>query len=254
MTNNNIVAQYNIHKAKDMTYILGSNCSDGVVLISDRKVVSGDGSSHEYEDKIFFVDPWMIVGSSGTLALFQKFREQVTEYINSPNCERTVFAITDVIETTTGQLNASYHDLLQGHDFDVLLGIKSTTGSVLQYVYPYGLAEGVSKYKVIGHGEPYGAFFLKRWWKPNMTMLDVAELGFFIIKYIQEFELDNTVGIGNESPQILLIPNQPIPAGAPPEVAQSYYPRTLSETDIQDMRTKVQQRIAEFKESSWSAL
>ena len=254
MTNNNIVAQYNKHKIKDMTYILGSKCSDGVVLIGDRRVVSGDGSSHEYEDKIFMVDPWMIVGSSGTLALFQKFRDQITEYVASPNCERTVAAIINEIETTTGQLNASYHELLQGHDFDVLLGIKSTVGSVLQYVYPYGLAEGVSKYKVIGHGEPYGVFFLKRWWKPDMAMLDVAELGFFIIKYIHEFELDNTVGIGDENPQILLIPKQPIPEGAPPEVSQSPHPHPLSEKDMQDMKIRVRRRIAKFKRTSWSML
>ena len=137
---------------------------------------------------------------------------------------------------------------------EAYISATKTVDSVLQYVYPYGLAERVSKYRVIGHGEPYGAFFLKRWWKPNMTMLDVAELGFFIIKYIQEFELDNTVGIGNENPQILLIPSQPILEGTPPEVMQSYYPHSLSENDMQNMEASVRQRIAKFKKASWSAL
>jgi len=108
----------------------------------------------------------MIVGSSGTLALFQKFRERVTEYVSSLNCERTVIALTSQIESITGRLNDAYRERLQGHDFDVLLGIKSTGGSVLRYVYPYGLAENVNKYKVIGHGEPYGSFFLKHWLVP----------------------------------------------------------------------------------------
>jgi 20S proteasome alpha/beta subunit len=240
------------HRPTNMTYILGSTCKDGVVLVGDRKIVYGDGSSHDYDDKIFPLDPWMIVGSSGTLALFQKFREQITEYVMSPNCERTVVALTNQIESITRELNKAYRDVLQGQDFDVLLGIKSTAGSVLQYVYPYGLAEGVSKYKVIGHGEPYGAFFLKHWWEPDMTMLDVAELGFFIIRYIQEFELDNTVGIGDGNPQVLLIPNTPIPDNSPPEIMQSLLPHFLSEDEMKPMKVRVQRRITRLKRASWS--
>jgi len=247
-----IMAQYKRHKLKDMTYILGSHCLDGVVLVGDKKIVSGDGSSHEYDDKIFIVDPWMITGSSGTLALFQKFRERVTEYIYSPNCERTVIALTSRIEFITRQLNEAYREVLQGQDFDVLLGIKGNISAILRYVYPFGLSEDINKYKVIGHGEPYGSFFLKHWWKPDMTMLDVAELGFFIIRYIQEFELDNTVGIGEALPQVWLIPNEPIPDGATPEEVQPLAPHPLPQDEAYAMEAKVRERIAKFKETSWS--
>ncbi len=144
-----------------MTYILGSVCSDGVVLVSDRKVMLDYGAIHEFEDKLFQVTEWMIVGSSGISGLFEKFRTRLCAYMSSPNMENSVPAIADEIERITHGLNENYRGVLGGENFDVLLGIKSSTGAVLQYIYPFGFAQGVRKYKAIGHGEPYGSFFLK---------------------------------------------------------------------------------------------
>jgi len=246
-----IASRFN-RRLKDMTYILGSNCADGVVLVGDRKIVSGDGSSHEFGDKIFMDAPFMVVGSSGTSGLFEKFREKVIEFTLSPSHEYTVVALTTQIEAITRQLNETYRDVLSGGGFDVLLGIKGSINAVLRYVYPFGFAEGVRGCRVIGHGEPYGSFFLKHWWKPEMTMVEVAELGFFIIKYIQEFELDNTVGIGESYPQIWLIPNEPIPEDATAEKAESLVPHLLSPDEIHTMEARVKERVAKFNETFWS--
>lgn len=235
-----------------MTYILGSVCSDGVVLVGDRKIVSGDGSSHELDDKLFMDVPGVIVGSSGVLGLFEKFRGRVIQYTVSPTCDHTVEALTRQIEIITRQLNIDYHDVLLGQEFDVLLGIKGNINAVLQYIYPRGFAESVRKYKVIGHGEPYGSFFLKHWWKQQMTMLEVAELGFLIIKFIEEFALDNTVGIGNSHPQIWLIPHEPIQEDTPDEKAQSLLPHLLPHDETIAMEGRVKERITKFRELSWS--
>lgn len=248
---NMITAQYS-RRLKDMTYILGSNCVDGVVLVGDRKIVSGDGSSHEYGDKIFMDAPYVVVGSSGTAGLFEKFREKVIEFTLSPSHEHSVVALTYQIEIITRQLNETYRSILDGEGFDVLLGIKGSITPVLRYVYPVGFAEGVREYRVIGHGEPYGSFFLKHWWKPDMTMLEVAELGFFIIKYIQEFKLDDTVGIGESYPQIWLIPKEPITKDTTPEKAETLVPHLLSQDKIHTMEARVKERVAKLKETSWS--
>ncbi|HXG07212.1 MAG TPA: hypothetical protein VNI77_07805 [Nitrososphaera sp.] len=40
-----------------------------------------------------------------------------------------------------------------------------------------------------------------------MSMEEVAELGYCIIRCIEEFELDTTVGVGNTHPQIWYIPD-----------------------------------------------
>ena len=35
-----------------VTYILGSRCKDGVVLVSDTKITVDGGARYEYEDKL----------------------------------------------------------------------------------------------------------------------------------------------------------------------------------------------------------
>jgi 20S proteasome alpha/beta subunit len=72
------------HGLKGMTYILGSRCSDGVVLVGDRKVTLEHGATHEYEDKLFNDIWWLVVGSSGISGLFEKFRDRLTTYLSSP--------------------------------------------------------------------------------------------------------------------------------------------------------------------------
>ena len=237
-----------------MTYILGSLCTDGVVLVGDRKIMLEGGASHEYENKLFVCVPWMVVSSSGILGLFEKFRDRLTGYLGSPeyNDNANVYNLTSEIERLTRELNDDYSEVLRGRVFDVLLGIQATTEAVLKYIHASGFAEGVRRYKVIGHGEPYGSLFLKYWWRRNMSMLEVAELGFFVIKLIQEFELDNTVGIGNGYPQIVLIPNPENKEGEIEEGGVLPTIRSLSNSELSDLKEKVVRRLERFKKQSLS--
>lgn len=237
-----------------MTYILGSVCTDGFVLVADRKIMLEGGAIHEFEDKLFMSVPWMVVGSSGILGLFEKFRTRLTDYLQSTKYSGnpSVDNLTTGIEALTCKLNNDYCEVLRGRDFDVLLGIQATTEAVLKYVYPSGFAEGVRKYKVIGHGEPYGSFFLKYWWNKNMIMLEVAELGFFIIKLIQDFELDNTVGIGQGYPQIVLIPKPKNRQRGGAEAEGRVGIRGLSDNELGDLKVKVGKRLEKFKKQGLS--
>jgi len=239
-----------------MTYILGSRCSDGVVLMGDRKVILQGGSTSEYEDKLFLDSDWLVVGSSGVLALFEKFREKVTAFITSPDYDNMVATLIRQIEIITRELNKEYSGVLLEQGIDVLVGIKTSVGADVKYIYPEGFAEGVRRYKVIGHGEPYGALFLKQWWHRDMTMLEVAELGYFIIKYIENIGLDNTVGIGQEYPQIWMIPNIPNPKDSQitDEQWKQVSPRTLTSEEMADMKDKVSKRLANYNQVSWENL
>lgn len=191
---------------KDMTYILGARCKDGVVLIGDRKVELEEGTDFDYEDKIFMDVKHLVIGSSGVSELFDKFRTRLLTYISKHPKGMDIDAFVIEVENITKQLNEKYREALMGGTFDVLIGIELPQTSILQYVSPYGVAGHVRKYKVIGHGEPYGSVFLKQLWNRNMTMKQTAELGFFIIKYIEELQLDNSVG---GVPQIWFIPDPP---------------------------------------------
>lgn len=61
---------------------------------------------------------------------------------------------------------------------------------------------------MIGSGARYARPFIDNARQPEMTMEQVAGLGYFIIRYIASFGLDLSVGINNENPQVWYIPNR----------------------------------------------
>ena len=67
----------------------------------------------------------------------------------------------------------------------------------------------------MGAGENFGSIYLKRYFSEKRTMEQIAELGYFIIKYIEKFELDRSVGIENYEPDIRFIPDNPVDINKP---------------------------------------
>ena len=59
-----------------MTYILGSKCRDGVVLIADRRFTINEG------DELFGQFSGIIKGFSGTRGKFELFQIELEQYIN----------------------------------------------------------------------------------------------------------------------------------------------------------------------------
>ncbi|HEY6668408.1 MAG TPA: hypothetical protein VI033_04570 [Candidatus Nitrosopolaris sp.] len=95
----------------------------------------------------------------------------------------------------------------------MLLGISGDV-SILKHMYGDGGIESVREYVVIGTGEPVGRFFLKKYWKDYMTMEQVAELGYLVIKIIETYNVDDSIGLSKKPedmvfsrPQIWLIPD-----------------------------------------------
>lgn len=199
-----------------MTYALGVKCQDGVLLIADRKLTVNDGSSYEYVDKIYGDIAgviWVYAGSSGT---FELFRTYVKDFVEKTNYNIYGF-ITKLSETT--------HKLFEQYkyyygDFEVLVGLSGTKvierESLLKHISESGKIEPINKFRAIGTGSPYGLVFVKHVLKQNtqITMEQAAELGYFVIKYIQNFELDMKVGLDDKEgskfkyPQIHFIPNE----------------------------------------------
>lgn len=98
--------------------------------------------------------------------------------------------------------------------FDALIAIGNELSS-LKYFYPDGRMESVKTCKAIGTGAPHGSIFLNQLWGSSMSMEQVAELGYFIIKYIEAFELDLSVGVAEGAhPQIWFLPDGFAPDGS----------------------------------------
>ena len=104
------------------------------------------------------------------------------------------------------------------YEFDVLLAISGSKYqdgiSRLYYFFPDGRIEEIDNeksYKCIGSGNTHSIIFLNKIWKNDMKMEETATIGYFIVKYIVKFGLDDSIGVGNNPPfhvpQIHYLPN-----------------------------------------------
>lgn len=225
-----------------MTCIIGGKCKDGVVLIGDKKIINEVTNQAEYEEKLFifekdnFYYP-IVVGSSGTVGLYDKFKTEAIESleeIRSPGFDSRGFDkgfdthVSGMIYSYSSEVNGTNKEVILdpylerlediikkykkryiGERFDVLFAAQvKFKGAVLRYISENGLSEDMDKFKVIGSGEVAASVFLKAINPNNVSMREFAKWGFFIIRYIEEYGIDNMVGVGRDKPQIYFIPNE----------------------------------------------
>jgi 20S proteasome alpha/beta subunit len=191
-----------------MTFIIGAKCIDGVVLIADRRVtlLTKDGLNFEYRKKLFAELRHVVFGSSGSTGNYELFRSRVLSHIRKNNV--LIDDITNVLSDMAFELNKRY-EFKENLIFDVLVAIAyPDKDSILTYIDAYGSTHMVENYRAIGAGAKYAKMYLEKTWNNNLTMEQVAELGYFIIKCIEKFKLEESVGLDNENPQVWYIPNR----------------------------------------------
>ena len=129
-----------------------------------------------------------------------------------------------IVEEVYESMANIYGERIRYGGLSVLIAQKPTQTSELWLIHKFGAPQRVSKYYVIGQGEPYGEVFLNMLWKrkqDNITMEEVAETGYFIVKYIESFGLSRSVGVGNGRPQIWFIPDGSPDQGHAPHQART---------------------------------
>lgn len=189
-----------------MTFILGARASNGVVLLADTKFTIDEGSDEVYDDKIIGEFYGILMGFAGVRRTFELFRAEIIDYVKDAQARNKIIPMDKFLlkaSAITHNLSTRY-----GQNYDVLIGIRGGA-SILKHMYADGGIEPVNQWKTIGSGSPFGKFYLKKYWHQSKTMEDVAELGYFIIKYIEEFGLDLSVGVGDNKsyPQIKFLPD-----------------------------------------------
>ena len=189
----------------EMTLIIGSRCSDGVVLVSDRMVTGDGGGRREFRDKLAYNVDSVVWGAAGNMAYFESFRTRVRNRLQ----ERGIVSPSQflpLVEEVHAELLRIYGGNVAG-DLDVLIAEQIEDKSELHYVGAFGGHIPITEYDTIGRGRPYGSLFLDLLWKPDMTMKQVAELGYFVIALVERHFLDATIGIGDGHPQVFFIPD-----------------------------------------------
>lgn len=202
-----------------MTYIVGAKCVDGVTLVGDKKITIDSGADYTFGNKIFSPVFNTVVGSSGLSGMYKTFQNRMILAVRQLNKEieekkRPSFIgseeLSYLAEQVIHALASEYGVNVMANSFDALMAMRTYITAELVRVNYLGLPEPVSEYKAIGHGQPYGSIILKNLWNRNLNMKQFAKLGCFIIKHIQDMNLDSSVGIDlskDELPQVWYIPN-----------------------------------------------
>lgn len=200
---------------KDMTFILGAKCIDGAVMVGDTKVTIGEGTDYTYAQKLMRPFPISVLGASGATGLFNSFQSRMqvafAEQAKQGKKFDTHEEIKTLVENVIREMHRAYKEdrYFLVNNLNVLMGIRINPIPELVNFTGLGLPEPVNGIKVIGHGEPYGALFIKKMWNPKMTMEQTAKLALFVIKLICETEIDASVGYRSTDflPQVFYLPN-----------------------------------------------
>ena len=189
-----------------MTYVLGAKCTDGVVLVSDTKFTTYSGTDDYYDDKITGEKPSVLTAFSGSREPFEEFRMRLREFVREHG-NKTDRISLDKLIINIGHIMDYLDRHYSNYPFDLLVD-KTANPSILYYFYQDGRLESVTNYKAIGSGATHGLIYLKKHFE-NKSMDKIAELGYFIVRYIERFGLDCGVGTGKSkpNPQIRFVPN-----------------------------------------------
>ncbi len=243
-----------------MTYILGAKCRDGVVMVGDRKVSSSDGSVMEWGSKIYPVpivgehpSRPILWGSAGQTRLYLSFNDRVRTELDrffrtaqQINLAEFNIIVENVFEEM-GRLSEEYTNLLRLGNLQVLIAHRFGRWSGLHLVNELGAPEPISKLKVIGSGEPYGAIFFTSVDPNECTMEDVAKKAYLAIKYIEKFGLDKKVGVGMLKPQMWFYPDNPPKGKSPSDGPFDIHEATENAEQMVRVESFVDAKLAEIE-------
>jgi hypothetical protein len=93
-----------------------------------------------------------------------------------------------------------------GDEFEVFTAIQISSSETvkLTHIYADGIPDEINEYKAIGGSHQYSYMFLRPMYHNDMFMKDFARLGYFIIRYLNKYEMDEHVG---GQPHFWCIPN-----------------------------------------------
>jgi len=246
-------------RGKRMTLIIGARCVDGVVLVSDKKVVDTESNEHTYKNKLYFPVPntGVVVGAAGLANLFDEFNsklplivqqrlaeiriknieslrrigEKIEDYEIPPKAPEELKAGQEIKEkeekprkkkTGLTQLPYIYSipDFLddcrslikeicsrdESNGLDVLIAVSVPNQPPDLFHIDFLGSMNRENTCAIGSGAPYWNIF-KRKMRTDMTVAETARLFSFVVRCVEELELDKYVGVGDDTPDIKLLGN-----------------------------------------------
>lgn len=164
------VKQKLIKKIGKGTLIIGIRAKDGIVIVSDRKVMRGAESDYEDKIKIFEIQQLsapIIFAAAGYVGVADDFLETFQKSLEYNVQEEKINSILDVkflAEDILIQFEERYAPRLEEYPIQFMLGglEGADKGPARLYIIgPRGYSEKIKFFEMIGHGSNYARTIAK---------------------------------------------------------------------------------------------
>jgi 20S proteasome alpha/beta subunit len=191
-----------------MTLALGACCADGVVIVEDKVIyrpLAMEKDKISYDEKIRGVILNVIFGYSGEVKMYDLFVKYLVGDIVILRDKPEAYTRQNMIEKLCNVMST-----LQENYRPFLLTIMTARQfprngrSDLHLIKSTGKQESIKQWRCIGEGERIANPLVSDFWNSNnkLHMKDFAQLGYCIIKYIEQRKIEPSVGVGIGRPSI----------------------------------------------------
>jgi len=222
-----------------MTVVIGAKCSDGIVLIADRKLTGKNGEVR-YCEKVVGDLAHVLIGYTGDAQMFDIFRRYTAGDLIIERDGAKRYDLDNLLSKVSNSIRM-FNKLVDCKPFKVLMVSHHEKPLELYHIDEFGNHEKVSHgYMAIGSGTEIANMFCEGLDHANMTMSEFIKHAYLAIMCMNSYF--PSFGVGVE-------------LGGVPTVVYLHYnaewdkrPATDSPQDIEECKKYVNQRLVRFKQ------
>jgi len=178
-----------------LTVILGAKCSDGIVMVADRKFTDLLGGTPTFGTKIFGDLEHVIIGYSGRERMFDAFRKYTLGDVFLRASPEDCYTFDNIIPRISQSIKR-FNKLVCEPDFffEILITVHRGTNLQFYYISFNGDYKQVN-YKSIGSGKETTNIVCEKLSHNQITMKQFAKDAYFAIKYMNQHHPELGVGV-----------------------------------------------------------
>jgi 20S proteasome alpha/beta subunit len=179
-----------------LTVIIGAKCSDGVVMVADKKLTDIFGRiPPEFTNKISGDLRHVLMGYTGLREIFDIFRKAIVgDWLLTLNTEPYTF---DNYITRCCPMIRALNGIARGPNYHIqlLIGKHQLRNTQLYYIDDKGKENKISDYIAIGSGKGEADIICKDLEHNNITMKEFAKHAYFAIMDMNKYHPGLGVGV-----------------------------------------------------------
>ena len=220
-----------------LTVVIGAKCSDGIVLIADRKLTRKNGEI-TYREKIFGDLPHVLIGYTGDVQMFDIFRRYTVGDLMIERDAVKRYTLDNLLSKVSSSIK-DFNRLVESRPFKVLMVSHHEKPLELYHIDESG-NPNISDYKAIGSGKEIADIFCGALKFDKILMREFIRHAYLAIMYMDKYCPGFGVGVEPEGN---------------PDIKYLYYdqewdkePAKESPQDIEDCKNYTDKKLKRFRE------